>query len=120
MSENLEKSAVAIGLEKVQFSFQSQRRAMPKNVQTTSQYHSFHMLARSCSKSSKPSFNSTWTVNFQLYKLDLEKAEEPWIKLLTSIGSSKKQENSSKNTYFCFTDYAKGFNCVDHNKLENF
>jgi len=44
MPANLENSSVAIGLEKVQFSFQSQRRAMPKNVQTTSQLHSFQML----------------------------------------------------------------------------
>ena len=46
--------------------------------------------------------------------MNLEKAEEPEIKLLTSAGSSKKQE---KTIYFCFTDYAKAFNCVDHNKL---
>ena len=57
MPANLENSAVATGLEKV-FSFQSQRRAMPKNVQTTAQMHSFHMLVRSCSKSSKLGFNS--------------------------------------------------------------
>ena len=44
------------------------------------------------------------------------KAEEPAIKLLTSVGSSKKQE-SSRNLYFCFIDYAKVFCCVDHNKL---
>ena len=56
---------------------------------------------------------------FQMFKLDLEKAEEPEIKLPTSTGSKKKQENSRKNIYFCFIDYAKGFNCVDHNKLEN-
>ena len=56
------------------------------------------------------------TMNFQIFKLDLEKAEEPEIKLPTSAGSSKKQE-SQKNIYFCFTDYAKAFNCVDHNKL---
>ena len=48
--------------------------------------------------------------------LDLEKAEEPEIKLPISIGSSKKQE-TQKNIYFCFTDYAKGLNCVDHNRL---
>ena len=54
------------------------------------------MLARSCSKSFKPGFNSTWTKNIQMYKLDLEKAEEPEIKLLTSTGSSKKQESSRK------------------------
>ena len=48
--------------------------------------------------------------------MDLEKAEEPEIKLPTSIGSSKNQE-FQKNTYFCFIDYAKAFDCVDHNKL---
>ena len=56
-------------------------------------------------------------VNFQMFKLVLEKAEEPGIKLPTSAGSSKKQETSRKNIYFCFIDYAKSFDCVDHNKL---
>ena len=51
-----------------------------------------------------------------MYKLGLEKAEEPKIKLPTSTGSSKKQE-FQKNIYFCFIDYAKAFDCVDHNKL---
>ena len=45
--------------------------------------------------------------NFQMYKLDLEKAEEPEIKLPTSVGSLKKQENFRKNVYFCFIDYIK-------------
>ena len=53
-----------------------------------------------------------------MFKLDLEKAEEPEIKLPTSAGSSKKQE-FQKNIYFCFIDYAKAFDCVDHNKLWN-
>ena len=57
-----------------------------------------------------------WTVNFQMFKMVLEKAEEPEIKLPTSSGSSKKQE-FQKNIYFCFIDYAKAFDCVDHNKL---
>ena len=52
-----------------------------------------------------------------MFKLVLEKAEEPEIKLPTSAGSSKKQESSRKNIYFCFIDYAKAFDCVDHNKL---
>ena len=52
-----------------------------------------------------------------MFKLDLEKAEEPEIKLPTSTGSKKKQENSRKNIYFCFIDYAKASDCVDHNKL---
>ena len=51
-----------------------------------------------------------------MFELVLEKAEEPEIKLPTSAGSSKKQE-FQKNIYFCFTDYAKAFDCVDHNKL---
>ena len=51
-----------------------------------------------------------------MFKLDLEKEEEPEIKLPTSIGSQKKQENS-RNIYFCFIDYAKAFDCVDDNKL---
>ena len=50
-------------------------------------------------------------------KLDSEKAEEPEIKLPTSIGSLKKQESSRKNIYLCFIDYAKAFDCVYHNKL---
>ena len=55
-------------------------------------------------------------MNFQMFKLDLEKAEEPEIKLVTSVGSLKKRE-FQKNISFCFTDYAKAFDCVDHNKL---
>ena len=56
-------------------------------------------------------------VNSLIFKLVLEKAEEPEIKLPTSAGSSKKQESSRKNIYFCFIHYAKAFDCVDHNKL---
>ena len=53
-------------------------------------------------------------MNFQMFKLDLENAEEPEIKLPTSIGSLKKQE-FQKN--ICFIDYTKAFDYVDHNKL---
>ena len=52
-----------------------------------------------------------------MYKLDLEKAEEPEIKMSISVGSQRKQRNFRKNIYFCFIDYAKTFDCVDHNKL---
>ena len=51
-----------------------------------------------------------------MFKLILEKVEEPEIKLPTSAASSKKQE-FQKNFYFCFIDYAKGLDCVDHNQL---
>ena len=58
-----------------------------------------------------------WTVNFLMFKLVLEKAEEPEIKWPTSTGSSKKAREFQKNIYFCFIDYAKAFDCVDQNKL---
>ena len=57
-----------------------------------------------------------WIMNFQMFKLVLEKAEEPEIKLPTSAGSLKKQE-FQKNIYFCFIDYSKSFDCVDRSKL---
>ena len=60
------------------------------------------------------------TVNFEMFKLDLEKAEEPEIKLPTSAGSWKKAREFQKNIYFCFIDYAKAFDCVDHNNLGKF
>ena len=83
---------------KCPFSFQSQRKAMPKSAQTTTQLHSSHTLVKWCSKFSKPGFSNTWTVSFQMFKLVLEKAKEPEIKLPSSAGSSKKQESSSKIT----------------------
>ena len=64
-------------------------------------------------------FNCLWTENFQIFKLDLEKAEKPeqianirWI--------IKKAREFQKNIYFCFIDHVKAFNCVDHNKLWKF
>ena len=56
-------------------------------------------------------------MNFQMFKLVLEKAEEPEIKLPTSAGSLKKAREFQKNIYFYFIDYAKAFDCVDHDKL---
>ena len=90
------------------------KKGNAKECSTTTQLHSSHTPVKQCSKFSKPGFNSMWTANFQMFKLDLEKAEEPEIKL--PIGSSKKQE-FQKNIYFCFIDYAKAFDCVDHTKL---
>ena len=52
-----------------------------------------------------------------MIKFDLEKEEEPEIKLPTSTESLKKQESSRKNIYFCYFDYAKDFECRDHKKL---
>ena len=55
-------------------------------------------------------------MNFQMFKLVLENAEEPEIKLPTCWIMEKARE-FQKNIYFCFIDYAKAFECVDHNKL---
>ena len=83
---------------KRQFSFQFQRKTKPKTAQTTIQFCSFHTLARLCSKFPKPGFNSMWTENFQMYKLSLEKAGEPEIKLPAFTGSQRKQGNSRKTS----------------------
>ena len=83
---------------KVSFHSNPKEGQCQRNVQTTAQLHSFHMLARWCSKSFKLGFNSIWTENYQIYKLDLEKAEEPEMKLPTSARPQKKQENSRKTS----------------------
>ena len=80
---------------KGQFSFQSQRKAMPKNAQTTAQLHSSH-TSKVMLKILQARLQQYMTVNFQMFKLVLEKAEEPEIKLPTSSGSWKKQASSRK------------------------
>ena len=101
-ASKFEKRSSGHRTEKGQFSFQSQRKAISKNVQTTTQLYSSHMLVKKCSEFSKPGFSNMWTANFQMFKLDLEKAEEPEIKLPTSVGSSQKQESSRKNIYLFY------------------
>ena len=71
---------------------------MPKNAQAPAQLLSFHMLALLCSKSFKLGFSSTWTENLKIYKLDLEKVEEPEIKLSTFVGSWRKQGSSRETS----------------------
>ena len=73
----------------------------------TTQLHSSHMLVKWCLKFSKPGFSNTWTVNFQMFKLVLEKAEEPEIKLPTSASSWKKQESSKKPSISAFLTMPK-------------
>ena len=85
------------------FSFQSQRKGMPKNAQTTAQLHSSHTLGMWGSTFSKPGFSNTWTVKFQMFKLDLEKAEEP----MTSAGSSKISSNEMDQTGAHYTEWSK-------------
>ena len=71
------------------------------NAQECSNYHTIALISpttKVIQKFSKSGFNSTWTVNFHMFKLDLDKAEEPEIKFPASVGSSKKQESSRKTS----------------------
>ena len=99
MPANLENSAVATGLEKVS--------PIPKkgNVKQCSNYHTVALISHAsvkCSKFSKQGFNSTRTVNFQMFKLDLEKAEEPKIKFPTFAGSSKSKRVLEKHLFLLY------------------
>ena len=83
---------------KGQFSFQSQRKAMQKKC---SSYHTIALISHASKvmlKISKPGFSSMWTMNFQMFRLGLEKAEEPEIKLPISVGSLKKWEHFRKTS----------------------
>ena len=104
---------------KGQFSFQSQRRAMPKSVPTTRQLCSFHRLARLYSKFFKLGFSSMRTKNYQMYKLCFKEAEEPEIKLPTSIGSLKKQENSRKTSTSASLTMPSLWLCGSQQTVEN-
>ena len=84
---------------KGQFSFHSQRKPMPKNAQTAAQLHSSHTLVKRCLKFSKPDFSNMWTVNFQMFKLVLEKAEEPWV-TLTTLMDHRKSKRVPENYLF--------------------
>ena len=90
--------------------------AMAKNVQTATEFHSSHTLAKQCSKFSKPGFNNMLTMNLQMFRLDLEKAKEPEIKLPTSISSLKEQESFRKTSTSALLIMLKPLT-VDQNKL---
>ena len=75
------------------------------------------MIARKCSKSFKLGFSSTWTENFQMYKLDLEKHRATRDQIANMCWVIEKVREFQKNIYFCFIDYFKAFDCVDNNKL---
>ena len=92
---------------KCRFSFESQRKAMAKNVQTTAQLHSSHTLVKECSKFSEPGFNSTWTMNFQMFKLDLERAEDQRLNCQNPLDHWKKQESSRKTSISAFLTMPK-------------
>ena len=101
---------------KSQFSFQSQRRAIPKNIQTTLILCSFQMLARlvqnpSCQASAVHEPRTSWCTNW------VSKRQRKQRSNCQHLLDHEEAREFRKNMYFCFTDYAKAFDCVDHNKL---
>ena len=107
---------------KGQFSSQSQRRAMPKNVQTILQLCSFHMLVKLCSKSFKLGFNSTWTRTSRCSRQlpdGFRKVRTTRDQIVNIHWVLEKAREFQKNMHFFFIDYTKDLGCVDHNKLWN-
>ena len=117
MPANVENLAVATGLEKVSFHSSPKERQCQGMLKLLLPYNCAHLHAdKIISKSFKPGFNSTRTKNFQMCKLDLEKAEEPEIKLPTNDESQKKQGNSKKHLLLLHWTMLKP---LDHNTLQN-
>ena len=108
---------LSTGLEKVPFSFQSQRKAMPKSVQTTIKLCSFHMSARSCSKSFKPGSSTVCELKTARYSSWFRKGRRTNDQMANIHWIIEKAREFQKNIYFCFMDYSKAFDCVDHNKV---
>ena len=103
---------------KGQFSFQSQRKAMPKNAQTTAQLYSSHMLVKYCSKFSKPGRLQQY-MNCELpdVQAGFRKGRGTRDQIANICWIIKKARQFQKNIYFCFINYVKAFNCVDYSKL---
>ena len=100
---------------KGQFSFQSQRKAMPKNVQTIAQLHSSYMLAKKRSKFSKQGFN--W--EFPDVQAGFRKGRGTRDQIADIRWIMEKAIEFQKNIYFCFIDYAKAFDCGSQQTVEN-
>ena len=101
---------------KGQFSFQSQRKAKPKNVQTTTQLYSFY-ISKVMLKIIQARLQ--WYVNQELpdVQAGFRKGRENRDQIANIHWIIEKAREFQKNIYFCFTDYAKAFDCVDHNQL---
>ena len=97
MTANLENAAVATKLEKVSFHSNPKECSIHSNPKECSNYSKIALISHASSNPWKLGFDSMWTENFQMFKLDLEKTEESEMKLPTSVGSLKKQESSRKH-----------------------
>ena len=100
-----------------QSTFQSQRRAVAKNAPTTVQLHSCHMLARLCSKSYKVGFQQYVSRELPEVQAGFQRGRGTRDQIANMRWMMEKAREFQKNIYFCFIDYAKAFDCVDHSKL---
>ena len=100
-------------------SFQSQRKAMPKNVQTTAQLQSSQTLAKKCSKFSNQGFKQDMNQELAEVQTGFRKGRGTRDQIANIHWIREKAGEFQKNIHFCFIDYAKAYDCVDHNKLEN-
>ena len=113
---NLENSAVATGLENSVFIPISKKG----NAKECSDHHTIAPISHTSKLILKilQARLSAWTKNAQMFKLDLEKAEESEINQIADIcWIIEKSRELQKNFYFCFIDYAKALYCMYHNKL---
>ena len=114
MPANLENSAVAT-TGKGQFSLQSQRKAIPKNTQTTAQFHSSHTLVML--KILQARLQQYEKHELSDIQAGFRKGRGVRDQIANIRQIIKKAGEFQKNIYFCFIDYAKAFDCVDHSKL---
>ena len=101
-----------------QFSFQSQRKAMPKNAQTTTQLHSSHTLVKyEMLKILQARLQQYVNQELPDVQAGFRKGRGTRDQTANIRWITEKAREFQKNIYFCFIDYAKAFDCVDHNKL---
>ena len=102
---------------KCQCSFQSLRRAMPKNVQATTQLHSFHILGKVMLKILQAKLQQYMNLELPDVQAGFRKGRGTRGEIANIFWIIEKPREFEKNIYFCFIDYAEAFDCVDHNKL---
>ena len=101
---------------KGQFSFQSQRKSMPKNAQTIAQLHSSH-ASKVMPKILQSRLQQYMNHEIPDVQAGFRKRRRTRDQIANICWIAKKAREFQKNIYFCFIDYAKAFDCVDHNKL---
>ena len=102
---------------KGQFSFQSPRKAMPKNAQTTTQLHSSHTLAKQMLNILQARLQQNVNRELSDVQAGFRKGRGTRDQIANIRWTIKKAREFEKNIYFCFIDNAKAFDCLDHNKL---